>query len=110
MKLNETAKKLRMLLYGKQDCEGLCKDFEKTLRLCGCDEFQITTYEDEKVLIVDAYPCIQYIKKKGPTPRIYEVIPEDSPLLQYSKRSYYDKRTKTYAKETLEERRLRLSA
>lgn len=105
MNLNETAKKLRMLLYGKQDCEELCDDFEKTLRLCGCDEFQVTVVENSKVLMVDAYPCIQYIKEKRPGNKIYEMIPKGSPL-----EKTHGKRTKTYAKETYKERRFRQSA
>jgi hypothetical protein len=110
MHKKDLPKHLRMLLYGKVDSDELTQKFERVLDLCGCECYDVTVMEDDKVIIVDISPCIQYIKKKGPGNKIYEVIPLDSPLQEFSKRWYYDKSNKTHAKETLKERRYRQSA
>lgn len=110
MDLNQLEKEIRMILYREGDPDVLLDQIGRVLRLCDC-ELELNVMEDDKVIIVDASPCVQFIRVKGTSlKRIYQVIPEDSPLQKYSKRGYYDKERKTYAKETLKGRRLRQSA
>jgi hypothetical protein len=74
-------KKMRMLLYGckNSDCDELTDDCRRLLEECECD-VEINIFERGNLVIIDMSPCVQYIIKNGKSRRIYEHIPEGSPL------------------------------
>lgn len=100
MNKKDLPKHLRMLLYGKVDSDELTQEFERVLELCGCEDYDVNIVENETVIIVDVSPCIQYIKTKGANGRIYEMIPLDSPLHEFCRRVYYDKKRRNYVQES----------
>lgn len=80
MNTQDLPKKLRMLLYGKVNSDGLTQQFERVLELCGCEYGDVQIVENDDVILVDIPNCIQYVKTKGPGSRLYESIPPDSLL------------------------------
>jgi len=89
MEIKQLAKQLRSILFNDCDCDALTSEFERVLELCDC-EYEVTVMENDRVIIVDVSPCILFIRKKK-SRRIYEVVPEGSPLKEYSKGVCYDK-------------------
>lgn len=74
-------KKMRMLLYGckNSDCDELIAHCQRVLQVCGC-KVDVTIHECNGCTVIDMSPCVQYIIKNGKSRRIYEFIPDDSPL------------------------------
>ncbi|HUU88364.1 MAG TPA: hypothetical protein VMX17_11525 [Candidatus Glassbacteria bacterium] len=80
MNVKDLAKKLRMILYQNDDCETLTTEFERVLKLCDC-EYEAKIIEDDKTIIIDLSPYIQYIKIKRSPKRIYEIRLEDESII-----------------------------
>lgn len=104
--MKELARDLRMILFRKCDCDALTTEFERVLELCGC-EYEVNILEDDNAIIVDIPDCIQFIRKKGRTCKIYESIPDGSPLEKYKeKEKTWQKKRHIHSKS--ESRRLKI--
>jgi hypothetical protein len=80
MNIEALAKKLRMVLYRNDDCETITTEFERVLKLYNC-EYEAKIIEDDKIIIIDLSPYIQYIKIKRSPKRIYEIWLEDGSII-----------------------------
>jgi hypothetical protein len=98
MKKCDVAKKLRKILYEKDSSNDLIDEFKTILDLCGCEDYDIIIIEKKDAIIIEIPHCIQYIKNLSLN-RIYEVIPEDSPIKKYLGKSYYDKKERKYVEK-----------
>jgi len=83
--MKDLAKQLRLILYRNSDSNTLTTEFERVLKACDC-KYVFNIFESDRVTIADVSPYIQFVRIKQCPKRIYEVIPEDSPLKKYVKR------------------------
>ncbi len=79
MKIKEMAQKLRLILYKNYDCETLRSEFERVMTSYNC-EYELNIIENDKAIIVDVTPYIQFTRKKGNSYKIYESIADSSSL------------------------------
>jgi len=91
MDIKNLAYNLRMVLFNKHNCDELMMDFKRVLKMYECD-YEVNIIEDNKSIIVDIVPCIQFIKRKGKVCKIYELIPFGSPLTKYKEKTQWQKK------------------
>ena len=91
MDIKKLACDLRMVLFSKYNYDELMMDFERVLKMYEC-EYEVNIIEDNKSIIVDIFPCIQFIKRKGKVCKIYELIPDGSSLEKYKDKRNWQKK------------------
>lgn len=101
MDMKNLACDLRSVLFSKYNCDELTIDFERVLKIYEC-EYEVNIIEDNKSIIVDIFPCIQFIKRKGKVCKIYELIPDGSPLEKYKEKRTWKQQTHTYRSRKVE--------
>ena len=101
--------RLRMILFKNIPCDKLTCEFERVLKIYGC-KGDVNIIEDNKAIIVDISPYIQFIKKKGPSNKIYEMIPDGSPLAQYKENERWQKRKKIHSKSQARQLKVQMAS
>ena len=108
--MKKLAHELRMILFRKCDCDELTTEFERVLELCGC-EYKVNMIENDNAIIIDIPNCIQFIRlkgMKGKTCKVYESIPEGSPLEKYKEKRTWQKKKIHHSRS--EEKKVRIQA
>ena len=91
MDIKDLAYNLRMVLFNKHNYDELTMNFERVLKMYECD-YEVNIIEDHKSIIIDIFPYIQFIKRKGKVCKVYELIPVDSPLSKYKEKTQWQKK------------------
>jgi len=90
--------KLRAILHRHtrhKSVDNIALEFKQVIELCGYDA-DVHILDNKHAMYVDIFPYVQYLKNKFNN-KIYEVIPQGSPLKKYTDdRSW--KKKKSFAK------------
>lgn len=91
MDIKNLAYNLRSVLFSKYNHDELMVNFERVLKMYECD-YEVNVIEDNKSVIIDIAPYIQFIKRKGKSCKVYELIPFESPLNKYKEKTQWRKK------------------
>lgn len=74
--------KLRSILHRNRSVERIISEMKALLKVYGY-KAEVHIIENQRGIFVDIFPHIQYLKKRRDN-KIYEVVPENSPLKKYT--------------------------